>query len=50
MKRDEADKNRAVAPLKAAPDALIIDSTALDIEQVLDVLVQAATLKGFHTK
>jgi len=32
--RDEQDMNRAVAPLKPAPDAHIIDSTNLDIETV----------------
>lgn len=32
--RDERDRNRATAPLKPAPDALILDSTALTIEEV----------------
>ncbi len=32
--RDERDRNRAAAPLKAATDALILDSTALTIEEV----------------
>lgn len=32
--RDERDSNRAVAPLKPADDALIIDSTHLTVEQV----------------
>jgi cytidylate kinase len=41
--RDERDRNRAVAPLRPAEDALVIDSTALGIEAVLDrVLEQAA--------
>jgi cytidylate kinase len=31
-KRDERDQNRAVSPLKAAPDAHVLDTTALDIE------------------
>jgi cytidylate kinase len=31
-KRDERDKNRAAAPLKAAPDAHMLDTSALDIE------------------
>jgi CMP/dCMP kinase len=31
-KRDERDQNRAAAPLKAAPDAHRLDTTALDIE------------------
>jgi cytidylate kinase len=34
--RDERDMNRAVAPLKPAEDAYILDSTNKSIEQVLD--------------
>jgi len=34
--RDERDMNRAVAPLKPADDAYILDSTHKTIEQVLD--------------
>lgn len=40
--RDEADSQRAVAPLKPAPDALILDSTALSFqEQVARVVALA---------
>jgi cytidylate kinase len=34
--RDERDANRIVAPLVPAKDALVIDSTLLDIQQVLE--------------
>ena len=34
--RDERDTQRAVAPLKPAADALLLDSTELSIEQVLE--------------
>lgn len=34
--RDERDRNRAVAPLVPAADALILDSTHLPIEQVIE--------------
>lgn len=34
--RDERDMNRAVAPLKPADDAYMLDSTNKTIEQVLD--------------
>ncbi|HEB94956.1 MAG TPA: (d)CMP kinase [Sedimenticola thiotaurini] len=34
--RDERDRNRSVAPLRPAPDALELDSTGLSIEQVMD--------------
>lgn len=33
--RDKRDCERAVAPLRPAPDAVLIDSTSLDIDQVL---------------
>lgn len=39
--RDEADSSRDVAPLVAAPDAVIIDSTALEIEEVLKIMIEA---------
>jgi cytidylate kinase len=34
--RDDRDSQRAVAPLKPADDAVVIDTTALSIEQVLE--------------
>ncbi len=34
--RDERDANRAVSPLRAAKDAVVIDSTHLSIEQTID--------------
>ncbi|GAC34324.1 (d)CMP kinase [Paraglaciecola polaris] len=43
--RDERDSNRSVAPLVAAKDALIIDSTELGIEQVLEKITEFANLK-----
>jgi cytidylate kinase len=33
--RDERDANRAVSPLRPAQDAVVIDTTSLNIEQVL---------------
>jgi len=33
--RDERDRNRAESPLRAAPDAVIIDSTAMSLDEVL---------------
>ena len=35
--RDARDSERRVAPLAAAPDAVIIDTTGLDADQVLDL-------------
>ncbi|WP_207262808.1 (d)CMP kinase [Desulfovibrio sp. Huiquan2017] len=40
-KRDAQDRNRAVAPLKAADDAMVIDTTGMDRDQVLGVLKEA---------
>ncbi|MDA7085740.1 (d)CMP kinase [Pseudomonas sp. SA3-5] len=37
--RDERDTQRAVAPLKAADDAILLDSTDLSIEQVLELIL-----------
>jgi cytidylate kinase len=34
-KRDERDRSRAVSPLKPAPDAHVIDSTKMSINEVL---------------
>jgi len=31
--RDAADSNRRIAPLKPAPDAVLLDTTALTLEQ-----------------
>ena len=39
LARDESDRNRAVAPLKAAPDAIELDTTGLTLDQVVDRIV-----------
>jgi len=33
--RDEGDASRSIAPMKPAPDAILIDTTDLDLDQVL---------------
>jgi len=38
-RRDKSDQNRTVGPLKPADDAVIIDTTDLNIEQVVDKLL-----------
>jgi cytidylate kinase len=35
IQRDKDDRERSIAPLKAAPDALVIDSTGLPAEEVV---------------
>ena len=39
--RDQLDRNRAVAPLRPASDAQLVDTSARTIEEVLDVLLHA---------
>ena len=41
-RRDERDENRAVAPLKPAKDAIVIDSTGLSIHEVLNRTLELA--------
>ena len=44
-RRDEQDSTRDLAPLRAAPDAVMIDSTALTIDQVVErMLTQVKAL------
>jgi cytidylate kinase len=40
--RDRADSTRTVAPLKPAPDAVVLDTTALDLEQQVARVVALA--------
>jgi CMP/dCMP kinase len=40
IQRDRDDRERTIAPLKAAPDALIIDSTGLPVEEVVRLMYE----------
>lgn len=44
--RDERDTNRAVAPLVPAPDAVVLDSTALSITQVTTTIMEQVRARG----
>lgn len=47
--RDAADANRAIAPLKPAPDAHLFDTTDHDLDEVVEELVaivESATKRG----
>ncbi|EXJ11663.1 Cytidylate kinase [Nitrincola nitratireducens] len=46
--RDDRDMNRTVAPLKPAPDAVILDTTKMTIEEVLEVVLDEAKHKGLR--
>ncbi len=37
--RDAADSGRPVAPLRPAEDAVFVDSSGLDVEQVIDLMI-----------
>ncbi len=39
LARDDSDRDREVAPLRAAPDAIEVDTTGLTIDQVVDKIV-----------
>jgi len=45
-KRDRQDKNRAIAPLHPAGNAVIIDTTQLNIDQVVNIIVNK--VKGVY--
>jgi cytidylate kinase len=38
--RDRVDTQRAVAPLRPAPDAVVVDTDRLDVDQVVDVILK----------
>ena len=37
--RDERDSARTIAPMKAAHDAIVVDSSGLSVEQVVDLMI-----------
>ncbi len=44
--RDRADSSRRASPLTVAPDAQVIDTSHLTIEEVIDKIVEQLKLKG----
>ena len=44
--RDDQDRNRVVAPLKPAADAVIVDTSALDVDRVLEKILEHVRAKG----
>ena len=45
--RDERDSGRSIAPLVAANDAIVIDSTSMGIDDVVEFILALAREKGF---
>ena len=41
VQRDRNDTSRSVSPLRKAQDAIVIDSTDLSVEEVLDRMAQS---------
>jgi cytidylate kinase len=46
--RDARDMNRAVAPLKPAPDAVRLDTTRMTIDEVLQAVLDEARHRGLR--
>lgn len=45
--RDYNDSHREVSPLKQAPDAVLLDTSSLSIEQTVERIIEIARSKGF---
>ncbi len=46
--RDERDKSRATAPMKAADDAFVLDTTVMTPDEVIKAALEHARNKGFR--
>ena len=46
IERDENDRNRAVAPAVAAPDAVVLDNSELSVDGTVDAVIAIAREKG----
>jgi len=50
QKRDESDRNRSIGPLQQAEDAVVLDTTNLNIEQVVETLFDYVKQKCLRKK
>ena len=50
IERDERDLTRNISPLKAANDAIVLDSTELNIESVLDKILELYKISDVRYK
>ncbi len=46
IKRDEQDMNREISPLRQAEDAVLVDSSDMGIDQVVDAVIEICRRKG----
>lgn len=47
-RRDELDRNRSVAPLEVAPDAVVIDTDGVPVEEVVEMIYRLVERTGAH--
>ena len=45
LRRDSQDMNRAISPLKKAPDAIEVDCSHMTIDEVVSVVVKQIMLR-----
>lgn len=45
-KRDSMDRNRAVAPLRPAEDAVVVDTSRMDVQGVLGLILHHIAVRG----
>src|SRR6185369_789801 len=46
-RRDELDSTRTVDPLQAAPDAIVVDSSGLSVDEVVEEILRHIVAAGF---
>ncbi len=46
IERDQRDKDRAIAPLKQAEDAILVDGSDMSIDQVVSAIIEVAKTRG----
>lgn len=49
-KRDHIDSTRTFAPLKPADDSIVLDTSNLSIEEVVDAVIEIIKKKGYEVK
>ena len=49
QRRDQRDSSRETAPLQRAPDAVLVDSSALDVGEVVDQILERLLDRGGRT-
>ena len=47
-KRDETDMNREVAPLKKAEDAMLLDTSKLSMNDIINILTNEVKFRAAH--